>query len=622
MFFQACRSPFGASASALALLLLAGCTPERVNTDPILTLLVDRFGASEIQQLPEEADMAGLSDKTFGRPYSALLNDRSMAVTERTRTMRLDYLAEFERIDRTHLSPDAARTYDTIDANLAASVAADAHGYGATSLGSTSPYVVSFADGAFTDIVKLLTLHAPIRSRAEADAWLARLGHMDDAMRDERRRLEVDLDAGAIPPRSVIQRTLDKARALAPVGNPRDHLLVQYFTEALAQIADIPEADIATLTNKAAALVGGDIKGEYEKLITLLEKTLPKADEDPGVWRLPHGNAYYADALRLHTTTNLTPKQLNDMGLKLVEQISAQLEPLLAAQGLAEGTVGQRLRVLSMNPQFQFPDTPEGRIALLDAIGTKMKWADGVTAKIATVDKPAQILVRETPRIAQDSASKAYYRAAPLSGGQPAVYNITLRSTADFPMWTLPSLTFHEAAPGHHLQVEIARDRPNVPVVSYLIATPAFTEGWATYAEDLADELGAYENDPLGKIGYLQSMLFRAARLVADTGIHAQKWKRQDAIDYLVTTVGLALPNAELEVDRYAIRPGLACAYMTGRETFRRLRATAQRELKTTFNLKAFHEAILTPGPRPLSVVEADITAWIASKKPPPPPAQ
>jgi uncharacterized protein (DUF885 family) len=622
MFFQACRSPFGPSASALALLLLAGCTPERVNMDPILTSLVDRFGASEIQQLPEEADLAGLSDKAFGRPYGALLNDRSMAVTERTRSIRLDFLAEFERIERANLSPGAARTYDAINATLNASVAADSHGYGVTSLGWTSPYVISFSDGAFTDVVKLLTLHAPIGSRAEADAWLARLGRMDDAMRDERRRFEVDLDAGAIPPRSVLQRTLDKARSLAPVGNARDHVLVQYFTEALAQVSDIPEADIATLTGRAATVVSGDIKGEYERLIALLEKTLPKATEDPGVWKLPQGDAYYADALRLHTTTNLNAKQLNDLGLKLVEQISAQLDPLLAAQGLAEGSVGQRLRVLSTNPELQFPETPEGRLALLDAIGAKMKWANGITAKVASVDKPAEIVVRETPRIAQDTASKAYYRAAPLSGGQPAVYNITLRSTADLPIWTLPSLTFHEAVPGHHLQSEIARDRPNVPVISYLIVTPAFTEGWATYAEDLADELGAYQSDPLGKIGYLQSMLFRAARLVADTGIHAQKWKRQQAIDYLVNTVGLALPNAELEVDRYAIRPGLACAYMTGRETIRRLRATAQRDLKTSFDLKGFHEAILAPGPRPMSVVEADIAAWIESRKPAPPPEE
>lgn len=603
-------------------MLLAACTPEKVNTDPVLDRLVDRFGASEIQQLPEEADMVGLSDKAFGRPYGALLNDRSMAFIERTRAGRLDYLAGFERIDRSGLSPGAARTFDTIRETLDATISADSHGYGATTLGWASPYVITFADGAFTDVVKLLTLHASIRSRAAADAWLARLDHMDEAMRDERRRFEVDLDAGASPPRAVLQRTLDKARQLAPTGVPRDHVLVQYFTEQVAQISDIPEADIATLTTKAARLVGGDIKDEYAKLISLLEGALAKAPDDPGVWRLPQGEAYYADALRLHTTTTMTAKQLNDMGRKLVDQVSAEIDPLLQAQGLVQGTVGQRLRVLATRPDLQFPETPEGRLALLAAIGARMKWADSITAKIAKVDKPAEIIVRETPRIAQDTASKAYYRAAPLSGGAPAIYNITLKATADFPMWTLPSLTFHEAAPGHHLQVEIARDRPNVPVVSYLISTPAFAEGWATYAEDLADEMGAYKDDPLGRIGYLQSILFRAARMVVDTGIHAQKWKRQEAIDYLVNTIGMPLANAELEVDRYSIRPGLACAYMTGRETIRRLRATAQRELKADFDLKAFHEAILAPGPRPLPVVEGDITAWIASKKPPPPPVE
>lgn len=566
--------------------------------------------------------MIGLSDKAFGRPYGALLNDRSMAVIERTRAVRLDYLAEFERIDRTNLSPGAARTFDTLRATLDATVNADSHGYGAATLGWASPYVITYADGAFTDVVKLLTLHAPIRSRAQAEAWLARLDHMDEAMRDERRRFEVDLDAGAAPPRSILQRTLDKARRLAPTGIPRDHVLVQYFTEQVAQITDIPEAEIATLTTRAAKLVGGDLKDEYGRLIALLEKALAKASDDPGVWRLPQGDAYYIDALKLHTTTGMTPKQLNDMGQKLVDQISAELDPLLQAQGLTDGTVGQRLRILATNPALQFPETPEGRLALLETIGARMKWAEGVTAKIADVDKPAQIIVRETPRIAQDTASKAYYRAAPLNRGGPAIYNVTLKAAADFPMWTLPSLTFHESVPGHHLQVEIARDRPNVPVVSYLISTPAFAEGWATYAEDLADEMGAYKDDPLGRIGYLQSILFRAARMVADTGIHAQKWKRQQAIDYLVSTVGLALPNAELEVDRYSIRPGMACAYMTGRETIRRLRATAQRELKADFDLKAFHAAILAPGPRPLPVVEADITAWIASKKPPPPPVE
>ena len=320
---------------------------------------------------------------------------------------------------------------------LEATVASDSYGYGQTGLGWTSPYVISFADGAFTDLVKFLTLHAPIRSRAEADAWMKRLDGMDEAMRDERRRFEVDIAAGASPPRSVLQRTLDKARQLAPT-NPRDHVLVQYLTEALAQVTDIPEADIATLTAKAADLVGGDIKDEYTALISLLEKTLAKSPDEPGVWRLPQGETYYTDALKLHSTTNYTPDQINELGGKLVAQINGQLDPLLAQAGLAEGSVGARLRVLATRPDLQFPETPEGRLGLLQAIDTRMKWANGIVPRIVAVGKPVEIVVRETPRIAQDTASKAYYRPAPLQGGQPAVYNITLRSTADFPIWTLP----------------------------------------------------------------------------------------------------------------------------------------------------------------------------------------
>ncbi len=621
MFLPAWRRPFGASVSAVAALLLAGCSGEKPNLDPLLGAVVDRFGASEIQGMPEEADMLGLSDKAFGRPYGALVNDRSMAVLERSRSVRLNYLAEIERIDRARLSPAGMRSYDSVRSVLEATVASDSYGYGQTGLGWTSPYVISFADGAFTDLVKFLTLHAPIRSRAEADAWMKRLDGMNEAMRDERRRFEVDIAAGAVPPRSVLQRTLDKARQLAPT-NPREHVLVQYLTEALAQVTDIPEADIATLTAKAADLVGGDIKDEYTALISLLEKTLAKAPDEPGVWRLPQGETYYTDALKLHSTTNYTPDQINELGGKLVDQINGQLDALLAQAGLAEGSVGARLPVLATRPDLQFPETPEGRLGLLQAIDTRMKWANGIVPRIVAVDKPVEIVVRETPRIAQDTASKAYYRPAPLQGGRPAVYNITLRSTADFPIWTLPSLTYHEGMPGHHLQVELARDRPDQPVINYLVAMPAFNEGWATYAEDLAAELGAYKDDPLGHIGYLQSLLLRASRMVADTGVHARRWSRQEAIDYMTSTAGLSQQVAELEVDRFAIRPGLATSYMLGREAIRRMRIAAEKELGERFDLKAFHAALLGPGPRPLPVLEADIKAWVDGQRPPPPPEE
>ena len=621
MFLPGCRRSFGASVSAVAVLLLAACSGEPPNLDPLLGVVVDRFGASEVQGLPEEADMMGLSEKVFGRPYGALVNDRSMAVVERTRAIRLNYLAELERVDGSRLSPASARSYDTVRSMLEATVAADSYGYGQTGLGWTSPYVISFADGAFTDLVKFLTLHAPIRSRAEADAWLKRLEQMDEAMRDERRRFEVDIAAGASPPRSVLQRTLDKARQLAP-GNPREHVLVQHLTEALAQVTDIPEADIATLTAKAAGLVGGDIKDEYVALIALLEKSVAKATDVPGVSRLPNGEAYYSDALRLHSTTRYTPAQINELGTKLVAQMSEQLDPLLAQAGLVEGSVGARLRTLALRPDLQFPETPEGRLALLQAIDARMKWGNSIAPRVVAVGKPVEIVVRETPRIAQDTASKAYYRPAPLQGGQPAVYNITLRSTTDFPIWTLPSLTYHEGVPGHHLQVELARDTPNQPVINYLVATPAFNEGWATYAEDLAAELGAYRDDPLGRIGYLQSLLLRAARMVGDTSVHSLGWSRQEAIDYMMSTVGVTQQVAELEVDRFAIRPGLATSYMLGREAIRRARIAAQKELGERFDLKAFHAALLGPGARPLPVMEADIAVWVEDQRPPPPPEE
>jgi uncharacterized protein (DUF885 family) len=402
--------------------------------------------------------------------------------------------------------------------------------------------------------------------------------------------------------------------------NAREHPLVTYFVEALAQVPDIPEEDLAKLTKQATDLVGGDIKVEYGKLITALEAAVKKAPEEPGVWRLKEGEAYYADALKLYTSTPLSPKQLHDAGEKLVADITAQLEPLLVEQGLAEGSVGARLRTLSMDPAQLYPETPEGRAALMADVQARMKWAEGIVGRISKTAPKAKVELREAAPITADTAPGAFYKPAALDGSRPAIYNLKLRSTADFPKWTLPSLTFHESLPGHHLQAALARERKDPPILSNLIAMPGYSEGWATYAEDLADELGAYKDDRLARIGYLQSLLFRAARLVVDTGIHAQRWSRADAIDYLERTVGIDRVEAEYEVDRYTIWPGQACAYMAGRETIRRLRADAQRQLKGAFDLKAFHGVILGPGPRPLFVVEADVAAWVSAQRSPPAP--
>lgn len=598
---------------------LAACSPAEINSDPQLVALVERIGAAEAQRRPEAAETMGLPDALFGGRYNDQLDHRDMASVERNRTSRLAQLASLEAIDPATLSPDQRRVRASLSWMLDAVTALDAQGYGQSELGRASPYVISFADGAYTDLIKFLTLHAPVRTRSDATDWLKRLEGLDDALRDDRRRFEVDIEAGAAPPASVLRRTLEKAQQLAP-ANPREHVLVTYFVESLAQIPDISEDDITALVKQASDLVGGDIKTEYGHLIDLLQRTLATASEDPGVWRLKGGEAYYARALRLHTTTELSAKQLNEAGLRLVEELSAEIAPLLVELGMGEGPVGAQLRHLAADPAYLLPDTPEGRVALLAQITDKVAWAQKELTPVLPAQPKAAVEVREAARVTQDSASGAFYKAAALDGSRPAIFNVNLRSTFDFPTWSLPTLAFHEAVPGHHIQAGLARERTGQPTINYFTGVPAFSEGWATYAEDLAAERGAYKDDQLGRLGYLQAMMLRAARLVVDTGIHAEKWPKLQAIEYLEQTVGISRADAEIEVDRMTIWPGLACSYMAGRETIRRLRTGAERELKTAFDLKAFHEAILAPGARPLPVLEADIAEWIISRLPPPSP--
>ena len=559
--------------------------------------------------------MAGLSVEAFGRPYTSLLDDRSLAASERARTLRLAYLGELEAIDRTALSRDSLRTLDTALFVYRSAAAVDRHARGYVHLGWASPYLINQSDGAYADLIKFLTITHTVRSRADAEDWLERLSQMDEAMQDERRRFQIDIEAGGAPSRAILQRTLDKVRRLTPT-NPREHQLVLYFTESLAQIPDLPEDEIRGMIDRAAEMVGGEIGDEYRLLAWTLEKALTKSSDDPGVWRLKGGGQYYADTLKLYTTTDLTPAQLHEAGEKLVASISAEIESILLELGQEEGTIGQRLHALASDPAYLFPDTPEGREAMVEAIDGQIKWAETRLSRIVSVGPRNKVQIRQTPTISKDTAPGAYYKPMALDGSRPATYNLNIRSTLDFPAWSLPTLSYHEAAPGHHLQAGLAREKANQPLLNFAVSSPAFSEGWAVYAEDLANELGAYETDSLAKLGYLQSLLFRAARLVVDTGIHSERWSREEAINYLVDTTGLSRAAMENEVDRYTIWPGQACAYMAGRETIRRLRTSAQRELGPAFDLRSFHDAILAPGPRPLPVLEADIADWVASRKP------
>jgi uncharacterized protein (DUF885 family) len=607
----------GPIASALAAALALGaaaCTQPTVFNDARVTELAAAIGAEEIARSPETASALGASSDLAGSDYRSRLDDRSIAASQRVRARRVEILGELERVDRAALSPDGLRLLDTATLTYAATVRIDRHGYGIAALGWASPYLINQSDGAYDDIVKLLTSRHTISSRADAEAWLARLRAAPVAMRDELRRFELDISNGGMPSRRILERTLERVRSLQ-TADPRENLLAQYFAESLSQIPDIPEADITAMIDEAVKVIGGDLSASYRELAAALETALKTAPDEPGVWRLRNGESYYADALKLYTTTEFTPDEVHQIGLALVEEITARMDAALGEMGIVEGPVAERMAVLAADPLLRYLPAPEGEAAMIADIEARIRWGQTNLSRIVSLGPAQDVALRQAPMHAQATAPLAYYKPSSLDGARPAAYTLNMRTAIDTPVWSIPTLTFHEAIPGHHLQSGLARDIKDQPILLSLIATPALSEGWAVYAEDLAAELGAYNGEAENTLGYLQSILFRAARLVVDTGIHHKRWSHTQAVDYLVSVTGLPRAAMENEVDRYTIRPGHATTYMIGREKIRNLREGADVELGPDFDLKAFHDTILAHGGRPLDVVERDVQAWVAGVK-------
>jgi uncharacterized protein (DUF885 family) len=602
-------------ALAMAAPALAACSKPPVNTDPAAYALIDRIGRQELSRVPEKADEIGISDELFGRPYESSLDDRSIAAVETARVEHLESLEQLRALDQSTLSPAARRQVAIAAYALEGAVRMERFGYGSVGLGWASPYIIDQADGAYVETPRFLSMHHSVRTKAGAEAWLARLNLLDDAITDESRRLQSDFDHGVLPPRFIMQRTLDQARAMRP-GDLRTYFLLTGFRDSLAAIANLPPDELSRMLDEATVAVRNKVVPAYDGLIRMLESSIARASDQPGVSRLPKGAEWYAEALRLYTQSDMTPDQVHSLGLSLVHETEEQMQAIFVEMGVADGTVGQRMAALAADPARQYPDNDEGRTQLLAAIDAQIQWANSRLPRFVSSRPRGQLTVRPIPAMAEEGSPAAYYVAGSVDAARPATYYINLRTTLDWPIFALPTLTYHEAVPGHHLQGGLARETAGAPILQTITAFSAYSEGWAVYAEDLAAEMGAYDTDPVGRLGYLQSLLFRSARMVVDTGLHAKGWSREQAIDYLVSTTGLARSQMSDEVDRYTIWPGQACAYMIGRVKIRALRDDADTELGVDFELKSFNDAILAGGPRPLPVLETDIQEWMHGRKP------
>ncbi len=616
---------FGRWALALCLALALGaCGPRRPQP---MTAFEGRLADWSVQILadsPELASQAGVTEAAAGGFYADRLDDRSALAVETRRGAALRRYAELLGLNPGGLNAEDQFTHAVLRAQFAAAAAAASFDYGDFApLGSFKPYVLNQLDSAFVTLPSFLDERHAISAPADAEAYLSRLEAVAAAIDAETARARTDGERGVRPPLVIIDATIALLDGVLSEP-PMEQSYITSFrrkVDALAT-AEADAARRAALTQqnlsylaRAEIIVRDQVLPAHRRAADYLRADRVHASEDPGVSKLPRGAEFYAAALHIGTTTTLSPGQIHRIGLDRVTALNGQLDVALRRVGLTEGAVGQRLSQMTADPRYRYPDSEEGRAALLHDVQARVaRVLERAPQWFGRLPR-AGLEVRRVPAFAENSQPGAYYSPPSLDGAQPGIYYVNLRNLAEMTRIDVSTQDFHEAAPGHHFQTALAQEQTDAPLLRRLIWFNAYSEGWALYAEELADEVGFHEGDPVGRIGFLRWQLWRAARLVVDTGLHARGWSRAQAIDYLVQITGDAAGTIATEVDRYVVWPGQACGYELGRREIMRLREIARNELGPDFDLRGFHDTVLLNGEVPLGVLEGLVRDWIPEQR-------
>jgi uncharacterized protein (DUF885 family) len=408
----------------------------------------------------------------------------------------------------------------------------------------------------------------------------------------------------------VIERVLVEMRAFIAVP-ARENILYTNLRDKLARLRSVPASERARLLADAQAAIDSRVYPAYRRLIDFFAQLQPKVTEDYGVWKLPEGDGYYDHLIRSHSTTSLDAEAVHNIGLAEVARIEKELDGILRSQGLPSGTIAERMTRLNANPRLQYSNDDAGRA---ECISDYQRYIDEIVRGL-TQDfiSPPQlnIKVQRVPQFKEKTAPGAYADTGSLDGSRAGVFYVNLRDMRDIWKYQMRTLAYHEAVPGHQLQGVIAQRLSGVPTFRKILPFTAYDEGWAVYAERLGWEMG-FENDPLDNLGRLQAEMFRAVRLVVDTGIHRKHWTREQAIDYMREKTGMAQGEVVSEIERYFVLPGQALAYKIGMLKLLELRAHAQAQLGPAFDIREFHGVVLGSGSLPLSILEKQVDAWIA----------
>lgn len=607
------------SIAIVALAILAACGPaeesgmpaaEAPPADERFDAAVEEMSTAYFFHVPEAATQLGISEELVPETSTRMM-DRSVAGNAARNAALEAALASLTAIDAKSLDAGRQSTHAVLttlfEGALGPSRLVD---YGTTTGAWTLwylPYPIVQNSGPTVDIPNFLNSQQPVTNEEEAETFLVRLATVGTALDGALESYRHGVQQGAIPPDFIVEKSLAVAEAFIEPGADRNPIYLSYV-EKLEQ-AGIEEAE--TYADRALRIIDADVLPAYQRIADYLGEVRSSAPHEAGMWRLPNGEALYAAMIRHMTDSNLSADEIHQTGLSEVDRITAQMDTILKGAGYADGTVGERMQQLSVEARFLYANTAAGKEELLNDV---RGYVDGMYEKLPEWFREVpehKVEVHMVPEFSQASAPTGYYNNPAPDGSRPGYYFINLRDTALHPSWSLPTLSYHEAVPGHHLDGATSIDR-DVPSIVKALWSNTSGEGWALYAERLAAEMGLYADNPYGDLGRLQAELHRAVRLVTDTGMHAMKWSREEAIEYMVSVEGLDEATATSEIERFVVWPAQALGYKLGQLKILALREEAREKLGDAFGIRDFNQTVLEVASTPLPFIESTVRDWIA----------
>ena len=569
-----------------------------------LTALFDTLVQEQLRRSPEGATSLGL-DTGANADLRGKLSDQSPAGLAAAKAATQADLARLQAIDPATLSPEERIDLESILYTRRSAEAVQAFDFGGYSYGP-SPYVVSQLSGAYQSVPDFLDTKHKIVTAGDADAYLMRLRAFCRQMKAQTDRMRHDAGQGVVPPDFILDLALEQ------MGKSRQPASEALVVQSLARRA--AEKGLGDRYAQAAAKIyEAEVLPALDRQIAYAQELRKRATHDAGVWKLREGAAYYPVALKANTTTSFSPDEVHRFGRDQAAMLSARLDALLKKQGFTKGTVGQRMAALYKNPDQLYPNTDEGKRAAIAYCNARL---DAIRTRLPQVFEripPYGFEVRRVPPQTEAGAAAAFAQGPAIDGSRPGLVYFNLKDSADWPKFCLATTVYHEGLPGHQMEGGLALSNTRLPLIRKINGFSGYGEGWALYAEQLADEIGMYDDDPLGQLGYLKFLLFRANRCVVDTGLHHLRWTREQAIRHFVEAEGEAEGFATREVERYCVNPGQAASYKLGHSVFVDIRDLAKKRQGDRFDLKVFHTAVLRHGRVPLDVLRRIGEEWAAA---------